>query len=232
MIDLEYPKDAINLIRNIYSLSYITFIREYFKKTNPIPIRRGTIQGDILSPSLFITFLEPFLQWLERGKYGYSYKTSNTIFNTAACADDLALILADIKNSPSQLEKIDKFYTWVGMGLGINKCAVTSCPNKSKLNLIKFTSFLQNQSICFWNQSIPICNQKKSYKYLGIHLVPSLDWRIQTQITSTKLQEQCKLLQTSSATMKQKMHMTDFVIHAGIAYAFYGVPFSTATIKN
>ena len=78
----------------------------------------------------------------------------------------------------------------------------------------------------------PILNQKQPYKYLDIHIIPSLDWRIQTHITSTKLQEQCKLLQARATTMKQKMHMTDFVIRVGKAYAFYVVPFSAPTIRK
>ena len=46
MKDLGYPNDAIHLIENIYSKSTTTFIGEYFGKTQPIPIQRGTIQGD------------------------------------------------------------------------------------------------------------------------------------------------------------------------------------------
>ena len=54
MKDLGYPNDAIHLIGNIYSKSTTTFIGEYFGKIQPIPIQRGTIQGDTLSPYLSI----------------------------------------------------------------------------------------------------------------------------------------------------------------------------------
>jgi hypothetical protein len=62
MKDLGYPNDVINLIGNIYSQSTTTFIGEHFDKTQLIPIQRGTIQGDTLSPYLFIIFLEPLLR--------------------------------------------------------------------------------------------------------------------------------------------------------------------------
>jgi hypothetical protein len=76
MADLGYPQDAINLIGNIYSNSSTMFFGSYFGKTKPVHIQRGTIQGDTLSPYLFIIFLEPLLRWLERGNLGYTLKTS------------------------------------------------------------------------------------------------------------------------------------------------------------
>jgi len=64
MKDLEYPLDAVTLIRNIYSHSTTIFTGEHFGKTKPISIQRGTIQRDTLSPYLFLIFLEPLLRWL------------------------------------------------------------------------------------------------------------------------------------------------------------------------
>jgi hypothetical protein len=63
--DLGYPQDAINLIGNIDSNSSTMFFGSYFGKTKLVHIQRGTIQGDTLSPYLFIIFLEPLLRWLE-----------------------------------------------------------------------------------------------------------------------------------------------------------------------
>lgn len=48
----------------------------------------------------------------------------------------------------------------------------------------------------------------------------------------TKLNNQCKLLKTSPATMKQKIHMIDFVILASIAYEFYTIAYSLPTINK
>ena len=138
MKDLGYPTDSINLIGNIYSQSSTIFTGEHFGKTLPIPIQRGTIQGDTLSPYFFIIFLEPLLRWLQQGNNGYTFGTSKVKISSAAYADDLATIASKIETLQTQLNKIDKYCAWAGMDLGISKCAVTGCPNKSKLHPTTF----------------------------------------------------------------------------------------------
>ena len=71
-----------------------------------------------------------------------------------------------------------------------------------------------------------------SYVYLGIQLVPSLKWKIQTHITTAKMINQCKLLTNCPATIKQKISMVNTVIRAGIAYSFYAVSYSIPSIKK
>jgi hypothetical protein len=128
MADLGYLQDAINLFGSIYSNSSTIFFGSYFGKTKPIHIQRGTIQRDTLSPYLFIVFLEPLLRWLGRGNLGYKLKTSQYTLNSVAYADDLAIITSDIKHIQPQINKIDKYCQWIGMELGIPKCAITRCP--------------------------------------------------------------------------------------------------------
>ena len=142
MADLRYPEDAITIIGNIYSESYTKIIGSHFDPTQSIPIQRSTIQGDTLSPYLFILFLKPLLRWLARDNQGYNFKTSKNNISLATYADDLVIISSNITHIQPQLEKINKFCQWAGMGLGINKCALTGCPNKSKLAPHKFTTFL------------------------------------------------------------------------------------------
>ena len=212
MADLGYPEDATTIIGNIYLESYTKIIGSHFDPTQPISIQRSTIQGDTLSPYLFILFLKPLLSWLARDNQGYNLKTSKNTIISVAYANDLIIISSNIAHIQPQLEKIDKFCQWVGMRLGINKYALTGCPNKSKLTPHKFTTFLQTHNINFRNQSIPMLHQNEPYKYLGIYMVPSLTWKIQTHATTTKIQEQCKLFKNCCATMKQKIHIIETVI--------------------
>jgi hypothetical protein len=133
MLDLGYPTDAIKLIGNIYSESHTTINGQYVGTTKPIAIQRGTIQGDTLNPYLFLIFLKPLLRWLDQNQLGYNFTTSATSISSTAYANDLAVLFHNIKDIQTQLNKIDKFCTSVGMDVGINKCAITGCPNKSKI---------------------------------------------------------------------------------------------------
>ena len=90
--DLGYPVNAVSLIGNIYAHSTTIFTGEHFGKTKPIPIQRGTIQADTLSPYLFLIFLEPLLRWLQRGNNGYTFGTSKLTISSVTYADDLAVI--------------------------------------------------------------------------------------------------------------------------------------------
>jgi hypothetical protein len=232
MADLGYPQDAINLIGNIYSNSSTMFFGSYFGKTKAVHIQRGTIQGDTLSPYLFIIFLEPLLRWLERGNLGYILKTSQYTLNSAAYADDLAIITSDIKHIQPQLNKIDKFCHWAGMELGIPKCAITGCPNNKPMLAATFKAYIQSHNIKYRNQPILVLHQNEPYVYRGIQLIPLLKWKSQQASTMNKLIKQTQLLLNSPATLKQKLKMVDTVIRPGIAYSFYAVPYSMPNITK
>ena len=72
MRDLGFTQDAIQVVQNLYT-DATTKIRLPYVETDAIRIDRGTIQGDTLSPFLFIIFLEPLLRWLQSGGRGYKY---------------------------------------------------------------------------------------------------------------------------------------------------------------
>ena len=118
------------------------------------------------------------------------------------------------------------------MDLGISECAVTGCPNKSKLHPIVFKAPIQATNINNRNQPLQVLHQHELYTYLGINLAPSLKWKTQFNTTTAKVTKQCQALVACSATMKQKINMADTVIRAGIAYNFYAVSYSIPTIKK
>jgi hypothetical protein len=168
LADLGYPQDAVALVGNIYSCSSTIFSGKHFSQTQPIPILRGTIQGDTLNPYLFLIFLEPLLRWLQSGKHGYPFKTSTSIVSSAAYADDLVVISNKLPSLQTQLNKLDKFCAWAGMDLGIPKCAITGYLNKSKINPQTFKALFQAQNTSYRNIPIPVLHQHEPYTYLGI----------------------------------------------------------------
>jgi hypothetical protein len=83
-----------------------------------------------LSTHIFLIFLEPLLRWLQQGDNGYTFGTSKVKISSATYADDLATMANKLQSLQIQLNKLDIFYEWAGMDLGIPKCAVTGCPKK------------------------------------------------------------------------------------------------------
>jgi len=75
---LGYPTNATKFVGNIYSNSTTKYTREFFGTTKPIHIQQGTIQQDILSPYLFLLFLEPLVRWLHINQLEYTFQTSKT----------------------------------------------------------------------------------------------------------------------------------------------------------
>ena len=123
------------------------------------------MQGDTLSPYLFIVFLEPLLRWLQQGNNGYFFGTSKVKISSAAYGDDLAAIANKLETLQTQLNKREFFCEWAGMDLGIPKCAMTGCPNKSKPNPTTFKTLIQATYINYRNQPIPTINQHEPYTY-------------------------------------------------------------------
>ncbi len=61
MYDLGFQTNAINVIEDLYT-NASTHVKLLMGKTDAVNINRGTIQGDSLSPFLFLIFMEPLLR--------------------------------------------------------------------------------------------------------------------------------------------------------------------------
>ena len=128
------PQDAINVVKGIYTHA-TTQISCSAGRTVPIPVHRGTIQGDVLLPLLFVTALETLLRWLDIG--GSGYRCGSTPVDdpltaaAAAYADDLAIFADDLEEMKTQIfessliKKIEAYSEWMSMSLAPHKCYLT-----------------------------------------------------------------------------------------------------------
>jgi hypothetical protein len=73
--------------------------------TPTIPIHRGTLQGDTLSPFLFTIFMEPLLIWLSIGSRGYKPKQHPELpesihmkYDGHGYADDISITTRTLEN--------------------------------------------------------------------------------------------------------------------------------------
>lgn len=73
------------------------------------------------------------------------------------------------------------------MDLGIPTCAEVGCPDKSKLQPLASTTYLQVRNTNYKNQQLPILSQNEPYMYLGVELAPFLTWTIRKTTTNQKV---------------------------------------------
>ncbi|GAB4816309.1 hypothetical protein N2152v2_003355, partial [Parachlorella kessleri] len=131
MCDLGFTHDAVRVIRDLYTGAQ-TRIKTPFGTSDPIDFERGTIQGDSLSPFLFLICIEPLLRWLHVGGRGYKHgcivderERLRTAATNPAFADDLAILTNNLRDLCTQADKISKYLEWSGLQINPSKCAVT-----------------------------------------------------------------------------------------------------------
>ena len=147
-------------------------------ETDTVNIHMGVRQGDPLSPTLFIVFLNLFLDWAEK---------TSTKFNAdvpcflLAYADDLVFYAPDGKSLQEALGRFEKFLDFYGFAVGHDKCAY-QCTNTPEGSL--------NTSPVIQNAALPVLAPSETYCYLGYDISMNLKWSVARDNTFVK----CKRL--------------------------------------
>ena len=194
MYDLGFPTDAIHVIANLYT-NATTCVKLPGGKTQPILINRGTIQGDSLSPLLFLIFIEPMLRWLHYGGRGYKYgclqNTADAELRTSsmAYADDLLAVTSNVEWLTLQAHKVESFTRWAGMSVNRTKCGVTGMLYQdARTTLVQkalggdAVRLLQSRlsHVKFKGESVPFLHpNNEPYTYLGVDITPTMNWSFQ-----------------------------------------------------
>ena len=112
--DLGYPMRAVEVVRDLYTNANTTFTLPSGENVT-VPIQRGTIQGDSLSPFLFILYMEPLLRWLSVGARGYHPGCAHTASNkhkhqvhNVSYADDVNVLTGNVADLKVQASKISQ----------------------------------------------------------------------------------------------------------------------------
>jgi hypothetical protein len=136
LYDLGFPTDAIEVVKDLYT-GATTKIHTPHGQTPSLEFNRGTIQGDSLSPFLFIMYLEPLLRWLKAGNKGYmvgalqpegpavqaQYQISDITF-----ADDVNILTGGpqaLPNLKHQALKLSLYTQWGELIVNNTKTTVT-----------------------------------------------------------------------------------------------------------
>lgn len=112
-IDSRY----ITLIENIYKNAQM-YVKT-FRNTNPIYIRRGVRQGDVLSPKLFIAALDDALRNVNWTNKGINIDGVN--LNHLRFADDIVLLSADPHELQDMVNELNSATRDIGLKINITK---------------------------------------------------------------------------------------------------------------
>ena len=173
MRQLGFPTDAIQVVRGMYS-NASTRVTCAVGTSLPIPIRRGTIQGDTLSPFLFILFLEPLLRWLKVNDRGYACaslaSTQPLHIDSLAYADDILIVTNDRPHLQCQADKVTHYAQWSGMQVSPSKSYVSTALYASQptapTNDVNSNEALKNIQLA--GRPVPHLSPTSPFKYLGV----------------------------------------------------------------
>ena len=134
--NLPIPKLLRNLILKLQENNQ-TRVEINHKKTKPIDLRKGVMQGSPLSPTLYNLTTDHILNELSEDaiakEYGFTLVSGLQPLTVLGFADD-TVIVAKNENSALELTRmaIDRFKT-IGLDININKCVALNI-SRGKLN--------------------------------------------------------------------------------------------------
>ena len=186
MYDLGIPTDLIEIVKDLYTGASTQYQTPYGLMP-PVPVDRGTMQGDTLSPLLFLLYIEPLMRWLNAGQRGYAFgsvpegeERARTRLACLAYADDLQLFASDRSGMEAQLQKLSEYSDWAHMKVNASKSFVTGQLHRLADHLGGYRSVepmlraqlrgmqVQGQEVAYLPPSAP-------FRYLGVTLTMTLD---------------------------------------------------------
>ena len=221
--DLGVPQDVCELIKSLHEGAHTTFLTPH-GPTPPVPINRGTLQGDPLSTILFDLMMEPLTRWLQKGNHGYKTEATGLMHEGILYADDVALTSRSIRSTQTQLKKIELFGEWSHIKVNPNKCRTTGWVPKLQaiLKTTERDAALKNSlaHVTILGSHIPTLGQDDPLPggYLGCQLTASLSSGPQKQWLNDTLKEAQAAIQSAPVKIKTKIAMIQYLIYSKVRY--------------
>ena len=194
LINMGFNPKTINIILSLITSRTTQIITKY-GLSNPVYINRGVPQGDVISPLLFIIFLNPLLAQLEKTEVGKTMTNRNKFEGLIlAFADDIKLSASSLQDLQSMIDTVTHFSEQNGMtlNLGPNKTVFqymrkkdweTAIPVKHtgelryKKEKIILNHEKDNFQLYYKQAPIPQILPQEPYKYLGVPITMLLQWK-------------------------------------------------------
>ncbi|KAJ9518715.1 hypothetical protein QJQ45_018704 [Haematococcus lacustris] len=236
MHDLGFPTDATDAVKDLYTGATTRFKTPY-GHTDPVPVNRGTIQGDSLSPFLFLIYIEPLLRWLQVGARGYKFKSATADSGERATvssidyADDIAILCNTLRNLRCQADKLTAFSDWGHLIISHSKTLATAALHHSvETGMCSNAAEADNrarqklQTVSLQGKPVTYHRPTSPFTYLGVLITMTLDWKPQHTAMITQLRQKLERLRRSFASARQAIHIIRTAIIPSLAYSFCAVP--------
>lgn len=229
---LRVPEDMRTLLARIYEGRKGSVITVY-GDTDLFDISRGLAQGDPISPLLFNLFLEPLLRWLSKEKHSLDY--------LGAYADD---IVQASESNERILAMMSCFSRWAkhnAIEIGISdkgtKTAfmtdnpVAIAPKIPTVSAKIHESFVE-LTYSEPNRRLPILTGENSYKYLGIWMNASLNWKPHIKSVKAKLNMFLVGLRRKHYNRRQIIVIINSIVVPMVLYGAEVVEIKKKTLKK
>ncbi|KAJ9528899.1 hypothetical protein QJQ45_000456 [Haematococcus lacustris] len=236
MHDLGFPTDATDAVKDLYTGATTRFKTPY-GHTDPVPVDRGTIQGDSLSPFLFLIYIEPLLRWLQVGARGYKFSSDTTdsagrfTIGSIDYADDIAILCNSISNLRCQADKLSAYSDWGHLIISHSKTLATAALHKahqsgrcSTLADAEKQARRELQHVRLQGKPVTYLPPTATFAYLGVLLTMTLNWKPQHTAMAAQLKQKLERLRRSFASARQAIHIIKTAIIPSLAYSFCVVP--------
>ena len=163
VLNYHHIPEHIKLIINDLYTDFKTSIITSSFQTPFIPVRRGVLQGDCLSPLLFNMCFNTFIQHIKVERYrqfGFSFKLMNPV-HWFQFADDAAVITTQESENQHLLNRFSVWCQWSNMFIRAEKCSTFGI-KKSATKSIQFLPKLLINGVL-----IPTVKIGESFQYLG-----------------------------------------------------------------
>eukprot|EP00200_Dunaliella_tertiolecta_P004997 CAMPEP_0202357912 /NCGR_PEP_ID=MMETSP1126-20121109/11759_1 /ASSEMBLY_ACC=CAM_ASM_000457 /TAXON_ID=3047 /ORGANISM="Dunaliella tertiolecta, Strain CCMP1320" /LENGTH=407 /DNA_ID=CAMNT_0048950907 /DNA_START=521 /DNA_END=1744 /DNA_ORIENTATION=- len=246
MYDLGFPTDAIDTVKNLYESATTQVRLPSGRSTEKIPVERGTIQGDTLSPFLFLLYMEPLLRWLHVGGRGYKHgcipgqNATDThlanVLSSAAFADDLLCPTSTIQDLKVQAKKLTLYSDWAALVISGSKTKARgilhSHPGKDQNGVTPSQALCQQLEgkIEIQRQKAQFLASHEPFLYLGVQITMDLNWKHQIQRMTCNLRNKLDNLDSSYASPRQTLDIVSTAIVPSFAYAFAVTPCTPADL--
>ncbi|MBA3978869.1 MAG: RNA-directed DNA polymerase, partial [Nitrosopumilus sp.] len=217
MREMEYPCHFIEIINNMMKGNKTKFRTAYGYTEWGIETR-GTRQGDTISATLGLIFLEPLLWHLEEQNI-YTSISENTHISSSAFGDDILMMTNDGENIQKAANLCAEYSNYYGSEIGIKDKKKTAYTSIFEEDCVTIT-MTNHQG----ERNIPIIEPNDTYRYLGIQTGPKGNWTTLKNEVLGSVIGALRNMTYNYMTVRMKVEIINKVIYPAVAYRLIIAP--------